>query len=120
MYSRCGPRVEKHAFRALLKCLLPLAALDDFHHAPVDGCGRHRLLAPPIFRVVFDADDVRVVKRPERDASGQRILGAPFRLKYDLRSREVERGEVYSESGRWRRKVAAGHRLVNTHLYPHL
>jgi hypothetical protein len=55
--------------------------------------------------VVFDADDVRVVERPERDASGQRILGAPFRLKYDLRSREVwevERGEVYSESGRWR------------------
>ena len=107
MYSRCGSRVEKHAFRARLKCLLPLAALDDFHHAPVDGCGRHRLLAPPIFRVVFDADDVRVVERPERDASGQRLLVAPFRLKYDLRNGEwcgrwkEERG--YSESGRWRR-----------------
>ena len=118
MYSRCGPRVEKHAFRALLKCLLPLAALDDFHHAPVDGCGRHRLLAPPIFRVVFDADDVRVVERPERDASGQRILGAPFRLKYDLRSRDVGGGK---RRGVQRvRKVAAEHRLVNTHLYPHL
>ena len=107
MYSRCGSRVEKHAFRARLKCLLPLAALDDFHHAPVDGCGRHRLLAPPIFLVVFDTDDVRVVERPERDASGQRLLVAPFRLKYDLRNGEwcgrwkEERG--YSESGRWRR-----------------